>query len=46
MIDIEQKGCELISCRTHHVTLNCDLELGFSKSNFEIALFQPNGRAD
>ena len=38
-IDMERKGCELIGCYTHFVTfnfdLNHDLDLGFSRSNFE-----------
>ena len=38
-IDMERKGCEWIGCYTHFVTfnfdLNHDLELGFSRSNFE-----------
>ena len=37
-IDMEQKGCESIGCRTHIVTLNFDLthdlDLGFSRSFF------------
>ena len=38
-IDMEQKGCESIGCYTHFVTFNVhfthDLDLGFSRSNFE-----------
>ena len=34
-IEMERKGCELVGCWTHYVTLNFDLDLGFSKSNFE-----------
>ena len=38
-IDMEWKGCESIGCYTHFVTsnfdLNHDLDLGFSRSNFE-----------
>ena len=36
---MEQKGCESIGCKTHIVTLNCDLthnlDLRISRSNFE-----------
>ena len=36
---MKQKGCESIGCYTHFVTfnfdLNHDLDLGFSRSNFE-----------
>ena len=36
---MEQKGCESTECWTHVVTLNFDLtydlDLGFSRSNFE-----------
>ena len=43
-IDMERKGCESIGCYTHFVTfnfyLNHDLDLGFSRSNFENALSQ------
>ena len=43
-IDMERKGCESIGCYTHFVTLNVhfthDLNLGFSKSNFENAVSQ------
>ena len=43
-IDMEWKGCESIGCYTHFVTLNVhfihDLDLRFSKSNFENALSQ------
>ena len=38
-IDMERKGCESIGCYTHFVTFNFDLDhdldLGFSRSNFE-----------
>ena len=38
-IDMEQKGCESIGCYTHFVTFNVplthDLDLEFSRSNFE-----------
>ena len=35
------KGCELKGSHTHSVTLNLDLiALGFSRSNFEIAVSQ------
>ena len=41
-IDMERKGCESIGCYTHFVTskfdLNHDLDLGFSRSNFEKVL--------
>ena len=43
-IDMELKGCESIECRTHVVTFNVhlthDLDLGFSRSNFENAVPQ------
>ena len=43
-IDLEQRGCELIGCYTHFVTfnfvLNHDLDLGFSRSNFEKIIYQ------
>ena len=42
LIDSERKGCEAIECLTHVVTLNVhlnhDLELGFPRSNFLIAI--------
>ena len=42
LIDLERKGCESIECWTHGVTfnvhLNPDLDLGFSRSNFSIAI--------
>ena len=38
LIDMEQKGYESIGCWTHHVTLSYDLDLGLSRSNFEIAI--------
>ena len=38
-IDMERKGCESIECWTHVVTFNVhlfhDLDLGYSRSNFE-----------
>ena len=41
-IDMEQKGCESIICYTHFVAFNVhlthDLDLGFSRSNFENAV--------
>ena len=41
---MERKGCESIECCTHVVTLNIplthDLDLGFSRSNFENAVSQ------
>ena len=43
-IDMEGKGCESIGCYTHFVTFNVhfthDLDLGFSRSNFENAVSQ------
>ena len=43
-IDMERKGCESIGCYTHFVTLNFhlnhDLDLGFSRSNFEKVVSQ------
>ena len=43
-IDMERKGCELTECWTRVVTLNFDLthdlDLEFSRSNFENAVFQ------
>ena len=43
-IDMEWKGCESIGCYTHFVTLNVhfthDLDLRFSRSNFENAVSQ------
>ena len=43
-IDMESKGCESIECWTHVVTFNFDLkhdlDLGFSRSNFEFAVTQ------
>ena len=39
LMDMEQKGCESMECKTHIVTLNYDLthdlELWFSRSNLE-----------
>ena len=44
LIDMEQKGCESMRSWTHFVTLNFnltnDLNLGFPRSNFEIAVSQ------
>ena len=41
-IDMEFKGCESIECWTHVVIFNVhlthDLDLGFSRSNFENAV--------
>ena len=42
-IDMERKGCESIECWTHVVTFNGhlthdDLDLGFSRSDFQIAV--------
>ena len=38
-IDLERTGCESIECWTHAVTFNVhlfhELDLGFSRSNFE-----------
>ena len=43
-IDMERNGCELIECWTHVVTFNVhlthDLDLGFSRSNFEKVISQ------
>ena len=43
-IDMERKGCESIGCYTHFVTfnfdLNHDLDLRFSRSNFEKVVSQ------
>ena len=43
-IDIERKGGESIGCYTHFVTFNVplthDLDLGFSRSNFETVISQ------
>ena len=43
-IDMELKGCESIECWTHVVTFNVhlthDLDLGFSRSDFENAVSQ------
>ena len=43
-IDMKRNGCESIGCYTHFVTLNVhfthDLDLGFSRSNFENAVSQ------
>ena len=43
-INMEQKGCESIGCYTHFVTfnhdLNHDLDLGFSRLNFEKVISQ------
>ena len=44
LIDTEWKGCKLIECWTHVVTFNVhfthDLDLGFSRSNFQIAVYR------
>ena len=44
LIDMERKGCESIGCYTHFVTFNIplthDLDLGFSRSNFEKIISQ------
>ena len=41
---MERKGCESIGCYTHFVTFNFypnhDLDLGFSRSNFEKVVSQ------
>ena len=46
-IAMERKGCESIQCWTHVVTFNVrltpDLDLGFSRSNFENAVSQEWG---
>ena len=43
-IDMERKGCESIGCYTHFVAFNFDLnhnlDLGFSRSNFEKVISQ------
>ena len=39
-IDMEQKGYESIGSYTYFVTLSYDLDLGFSRSNFENAVSQ------
>ena len=43
-IDMERKRCESIGCYTHFVTFNIplthDLDLGFSRSNFEKVISQ------
>ena len=43
-IDVKRKGCESIGCYTHFVNfnfdLNHDLDLGFSRSNFEKVVSQ------
>ena len=47
-IDMERKGCESIGCYIHFVTfnfdLNHDLDLGFSRSNFEKSYQERDGR--
>ena len=44
MIDMKRKGQESIDCWTHYVTLSFDLthdlELGFLRLNFELAVSQ------
>ena len=39
-IDMERKGYESIECYTYFVTLSYDLDLGFSRSNFENSVSQ------
>ena len=39
-IDMERKGYESTGCYTYFVTLSYDLDLGFSRSNFENAVSQ------
>ena len=39
-INMEQKGYESIGCYTYFVTLSYNLDIGFSRSNFEIAVSQ------
>ena len=39
-INMEWKGYECIGCYTYFVTLSYDLDIGFSRSNFEIAVSQ------
>ena len=39
-IKMEWKGYECIGCYTYFVTLSYDLDIGFSRSNFEIAVSQ------
>ena len=39
-IDMERKGYESIGWYTFFVTFSCDLDLEFSRSNFENAVFQ------
>ena len=43
-IDMERKGCKSIRCYTHFVTFNVplthDLDIGFSRSNFEKVVSQ------
>ena len=39
-IDMKRKGYESIGCYTYFVTLSYDLDLGFSRSNFENAISQ------
>ena len=43
-IDMGQKGCELIGCYTHFVTINFDF--GFPRSSFEKKSYLMNGMAD
>ena len=43
LIDMEQMGCELIGCWTHYVTLSYDLDLGCSRSNFEMTVSRCGG---
>ena len=48
-IDIEQRGCGLIGCKTHIVTLNFDfthdIDLGFSRSFLKM-LYLTNGKVN
>ena len=43
LIDIERKWYELIGCCTYYVAFRYDINLGFSRSNFEM-LYLRNGR--
>ena len=44
LIDMEQKWYEFVWCQIHYMTLTVDpihyLDLGVSRSNFDIAVFQ------
>ena len=46
LIDIEPKGYESIGCYTYYVAFSYDLDLGFSRWNFEKTLCHRNGRVD